>query len=82
MRSLIFILTAFLLGACSLKPSLKVGEANFTSMDSNVSIEKNWWKDFNDSNLNLLVEKALKNNADLKIAYVNLRTSRCSAWHR
>ncbi|EMG7298646.1 TolC family protein [Campylobacter upsaliensis] len=72
MRNLIFILTAFLLGACSLKPSLKVGEANFTSMDSNVSIEKNWWKDFNDSNLNLLVEKALKNNADLKIAYVNL----------
>ncbi|EKO7624339.1 TolC family protein [Campylobacter upsaliensis] len=73
MRNLIFILTAFLLGACSLKPSLKVGEANFTSMDSNVSIEKNWWKDFNDSNLNLLVEKALKNNADLKIAYVNLK---------
>ncbi|MEB2791375.1 TolC family protein [Campylobacter upsaliensis] len=72
MRSLIFILTAFLLGACSLKPSLKVGEANFTSMGNNISIEKNWWKDFNDSNLNLLVEKALKNNADLKIAYINL----------
>lgn len=72
MRSLIFILTAFLLGACSLKPNLKVGKANFTSMDNNISIEKNWWKDFNDNNLNLLVEKALKNNADLKIAYINL----------
>ena len=72
MRNLILILTAFFIGACSLKPSLKINEANYTSMDDNISIAKEWWKDFNDNNLNLLVEKALKNNADLKIAYINL----------
>ncbi|SMC20446.1 outer membrane protein, multidrug efflux system [Campylobacter helveticus] len=72
MRNLILILTAFFIGACSLKPNLKINEANYTSMDDNISIAKEWWKDFNDNNLNLLVEKALKNNADLKIAYINL----------
>lgn len=39
--------------------------------DEEVKFEREWWKIFNDKKLNALVDKALKNNTDLRIAYVN-----------
>lgn len=35
-----------------------------------VKFEKEWWKIFNDKNLNELVDKALKNNTDLRISFL------------
>ena len=35
-----------------------------------VKFEKQWWRVFNDSNLNSLVLKALKNNTDLRISFL------------
>lgn len=72
MRSVLFIILTFFMGACSLKPNLNLKEANFTSTDNNITLSKQWWKDFNDEKLNALIEKSLKNNADLKLAYINL----------
>lgn len=72
MRNFLYIFIAFLISACSLKPNLVIPEANYTAKDDNINISKEWWKGFNDDNLNYLVDEALKNNTDLKIAYVNL----------
>ena len=35
-----------------------------------VKFDKEWWKIFNDKNLNELVDKALKNNTDLRISFL------------
>lgn len=72
MRSILWIFLAFFMGACSLKPSLDLKDANFTSTEGPVNFSKEWWRDFSDERLNALVEKALKNNADLRLAAINL----------
>ncbi len=72
MRSFLFIFLAFFIASCSLKPNLVIPEANYTSKENNTSLVKDWWKGFNDENLNTLVSKTLKNNTDLRIAYIRL----------
>lgn len=37
---------------------------------SEISFDEEWWKIFNDKDLNMLVDKALQNNTDLRIAFV------------
>lgn len=37
---------------------------------SEVSFDEQWWKIFNDKDLNMLVDKALQNNTDLRIAFI------------
>lgn len=39
--------------------------------EEEVKFDKEWWKIFNDKKLNAIVEKALKNNTDLRTAYLN-----------
>lgn len=74
MRKLIIFISCFLIAGCSLKPNLELKDINYTKMqDVNTSINKQWWKLFNDENLNNLVDDALKNNSDLQIAYMNLQ---------
>lgn len=46
----------------SFKESIKV---------NNSLLEKKWWKNFNDKNLNVLVDKALKNNVNYKMNFNN-----------
>ncbi len=72
MLKLLLIFLAFFISACSLKPNLVIPEANYTSVENNTSLAKEWWKGFRDEKLNALVAKALKNNTDLRIAYVHL----------
>ncbi|TQR61499.1 TolC family protein [Campylobacter troglodytis] len=43
---------------------------NNTGGLSEVKFEKEWWRIFNDQNLNSLVVKALKNNTDLKLSFL------------
>ncbi|TKX32612.1 efflux transporter outer membrane subunit [Campylobacter aviculae] len=72
----------FLISACSLSPNLNIPEANYTlnnqfgtlswEKENNSSISKEWWKNFDDQNLNKIVHLALKNNSDLKIAYIHM----------
>ncbi len=38
--------------------------------DDEVKFDKEWWKIFNDKNLNALVNKALSNNTDLRISFL------------
>nr|ABC59229.1 CmeC [Campylobacter jejuni] len=71
-----------LISACSLSPNLNIPEANYSTdnqlgalsweKENNSSITKNWWKDFDDENLNKVVDLALKNNNDLKLAFIHM----------
>ncbi|TQR33842.1 TolC family protein [Campylobacter sp. MIT 99-7217] len=56
--------------ACTLKPSLKLKEASYTAKEQAFLVDKQWWRAFNDEDLNALMQEALKNNTDLKIAFV------------
>ncbi|MBZ7946112.1 TolC family protein [Campylobacter sp. RM9939] len=64
------------ISACSLSPNLNIAEANYTfanDKQNNNNIDQKWWKEFEDDYLNKLVSLALKNNSDLKIAYIHLK---------
>ncbi len=52
---------------------IKSGGRDCSPFNSNTEIkfDEQWWKVFNDKDLNMLVEKALKNNTDLRIAFIN-----------
>lgn len=49
---------------------LQGGNCQSKGNKDEVKFEKEWWKIFNDKNLNNLVSKALKNNTDLKISFL------------
>ena len=40
------------------------------------TIKKNWWNEYNDKNLNLLIDSALRNNNDLKLAIERIREAK------
>lgn len=52
----------------------------FNSAESNINVESlpylAWWQQFNDKNLNYLIESGLKNNLDINIALSNLEQSK------
>lgn len=78
MNKLIYLFILFFLSACSLSPNLKIPEANYTINDKQLNsikdnnISKQWWKEFDDENLNKLIDLALKNNNDLKLAFIHM----------
>lgn len=63
-----------ILAGCSLRPELPDQKQSFTpSQNSSIQISAQWWKEFNDPILDELVTKALNNNLNLKIAYINMQ---------
>jgi multidrug efflux system outer membrane protein len=77
MRALILFLITFFIGSCAVKPE-KVQKPSMalpekTSNEKDYSKYKNWWKNFNDENLNKIVEKALKNNDNLLLAFERIK---------
>ena len=81
MRNKAFILiTAAFLAGCSFRPDMPNVDTNFTSTYSyeTSDIRDLWWKEFNDENLNILVESALEKNTNLRIAYLNLEKAKAS----
>lgn len=46
--------------------------------EAEVKFNKEWWKIFNDKNLNSLVAKALKNNTDLRISFLRFEQAAAS----
>lgn len=71
-KSFIFLSAIFLVG-CSFKPELQETEINYTSTYENSNIKQDWWKDFNDEQLNELIEAGFKNNNNLNIAFLNIQ---------
>ncbi|MCD6130143.1 MAG: efflux transporter outer membrane subunit [Deltaproteobacteria bacterium] len=74
---ILWISAILLLSSCSFTPKLSTLKMDLPSKYDNKTAQKqiinvNWWKNFNDSNLNKLIEEALKNNDDLKLAVVRV----------
>lgn len=78
-KSIIFAtLILFALSGCSLRPDMPKVDThyNYESEKSNISTQ--WWLDFKDEALTNLILKALKNNVDLKTAYINMQKANLS----
>ncbi len=81
------ILLLFLFSSCSFVPdkiepikerdipeSFKNGESTLFKKDNLIPSE--WWKSFNNPELDELIEKVIENNLDLKIAFANMEMLR------
>lgn len=71
--AMIFLI--FLITGCSFTPELKLKEPpipekidSTTDMADDIKIDIDWWKKFNDENLNRVVREVLENNKDIKLA--------------
>ncbi len=63
----------FVVGPDYVKPEIKAPKQwRFAAEDAKETANLSWWKQFNDPVLNRLVEQALLNNLDLKIAIANV----------
>lgn len=65
-----------LFSACSLAPEYKKPELQLPASQTKVDVNAQWFKTFNDPKLDLLIEEALKNNDDLKLAVANVEKAR------
>lgn len=74
----IIISTVLLFAGCSLKPDMPKLDQEFNATIKTTSVSKQWWKSFEDERLNALVEKALENNSNLKLAALNIENARYS----
>ncbi|MCX2683492.1 TolC family protein [Campylobacter sp. MIT 21-1685] len=72
-KSLSLLSFIFILCACSLSPKLPTTQTQFTASVSEYSVSKEWWKQFNDENLNTLIHLALRNNSDLKLTFIHMQ---------
>lgn len=73
--SVAIIFLIFLITGCSLTPELKLKEPsipekidNIIGFSDDIKIDIDWWKRFNDENLNKVVKDVLENNKDIKAA--------------
>lgn len=77
-------LSALILNGCTSSNDLVIPQTEFPLEYSNnansksIIIEKQWWKNYQDEKLSLLIEEALKNNYDLQTTMVNITLSRAS----
>lgn len=81
------VILCALLGGCAVGPNYerpapiatddsRISEAENSTLVSGDDLPKNWWRLFNDPQLDLLVEKALEQNNDIRSARANVRAAR------
>ena len=63
---------AFSFNACSVLHDDIDLSKDFKPQTSDFNVEKFWWKNFNDENLNTLVSAVLNNNSDMQVAIKNI----------
>jgi multidrug efflux system outer membrane protein len=71
MKRISIIILSLTIISCSFAPKYSRPVINLPEADNktNTMINKKWWEDFKDKNLEKLVEESLKNNDNLLIAY-------------
>ncbi|WP_338998318.1 hypothetical protein LC560_08030 [Fusobacterium animalis] len=78
MKKIIILITLLSTIACTntnINNSYKQSKEEFQvyqEISSNYKIDKEWWKEYNNSELNNIMNIALKNNSDLKKAAINV----------
>jgi NodT family efflux transporter outer membrane factor (OMF) lipoprotein len=80
-NKILIIVIGALLSACAVGPDFKAPQPTLPpqwrdSQVTNNAVEQQWWKQFRDTTLDGLVERALANNADVQIATLRLAQSR------
>lgn len=75
------IVTVMAFCGCSFAPKYTKPQLNLPAekpivADGTATINTDWWKNYGDENLNLLIEEALKNNDDLKLAVARIEEAR------
>ena len=84
MRKVLLLLTTLALTACAVGPDYRRPEVatpdSFVGVDStqfsHADVEREFWKAFNDQQLNELIERSLAANHDIRIATARLREAR------
>src|SRR5688572_30627036 len=84
MRKVLLLLTTLALTACAVGPDYRRPEVatpdSFVGVDatqfSSADVEREFWKAFNDRQLNEIIERALAANHDIRIATARLREAR------
>jgi outer membrane protein, multidrug efflux system len=84
MRKLVVLMSAMLLAACAVGPDYRRPQVatsdQFVGVDatqfSTADVEHEFWKAFNDQQLNEMIERALTANHDIRIATARLREAR------
>ncbi|WP_428738768.1 efflux transporter outer membrane subunit [Sulfurimonas sp.] len=79
MKTKIFLalsVSVLLFSACSMAPEYQKPELELPVAKQEVNVNADWFKGFNDEKLNLLIQEALKNNDDLKLAVANVQKAR------
>ena len=56
----------------------RMTDGNAVVLDDKAGVEANWWKNFNDPVLNQLIDEAIKNNKNLKIAKARIVEARAN----
>ncbi len=75
---------ALALGGCSLSPELNIPQTSFPAQYQNDAskaaseVNKTWWKAYNDTTLNVLIDEAIAHNYDLQTAMANISLARAS----
>ncbi len=76
------LITILLISSCNMTPVKKDVKLNYKVPDNfnnsnnnnkKIVIKDKWWKKFKNENLQIVIEKALKNNLDLKLALTNIK---------
>jgi multidrug efflux system outer membrane protein len=67
-----------LFSGCSFAPKTELPKVALPSQSESqtLKIDAQWWRGFGDKNLDMLIEEALKNNDDLKLAVENVKKAR------
>ncbi|ARU47925.1 efflux transporter outer membrane subunit [Sulfurospirillum diekertiae] len=75
--TLLSFVTILFLGGCSLSPELNVPKVDVpqTTQEA-LHVNKEWWKQFNDTKLNALVDEALVGSDDLKLSALKVIKAR------
>jgi outer membrane protein, multidrug efflux system len=84
MRKVLLLLTTLALTACAVGPDYRRPQVatpdQFVGVDtakvSTADVERDFWKAFNDQQLNEIIERALVANHDIRIATARLREAR------
>ena len=84
MRKVLLLLTTLALTACAVGPDYRRPEVatpdSFVGVDatqfSSADVEREFWKAFNDQQLNEIIDRALAANHDIRIATARLREAR------
>ena len=65
-----------LLCGCNFKPTTPQKQISFKADYANSNVSTQWWKSFNDPQLNALIQSALEQNSDLQTALNNVEYAR------